>query len=142
MYEIYCKLRDEKGVKDATVAKMTGIGKSTFSDWKSGRSTPKRDKLYKIAKYFGVSVDVFMDDRKTLDFDLSKINEAIEKSASKESIDGTRWYFNDETAELAQEAYIDPEIRLLASAKKELPPEDFKLVIDMVKRFKETNKDG
>ena len=31
MYEIYVCLRDEKGVKDATVAKETGIGKSTFS---------------------------------------------------------------------------------------------------------------
>ena len=37
MYEIYCKLRDEKGCKDADVAKATGITKSTFSDWKNGR---------------------------------------------------------------------------------------------------------
>ena len=42
MYEIYCKLRDEKGCKDADVAKATGITKSTFSDWKNGRSKPKR----------------------------------------------------------------------------------------------------
>lgn len=39
MYEIYCKLRDERGLKDADVVKATGITKSTFSDWKSGRST-------------------------------------------------------------------------------------------------------
>ena len=38
MYEIYCKLRDSKGMKDADVAKATGITKSTFSDWKNGRS--------------------------------------------------------------------------------------------------------
>ena len=38
MYEIYCKLRNEKGVKDSDVVKATGITKSTFSDWKSGRS--------------------------------------------------------------------------------------------------------
>lgn len=41
MYEIYCKLRDAMGVKDADVVKATGITKSTFSDWKSGRSKPK-----------------------------------------------------------------------------------------------------
>lgn len=34
MYEIYCKLRDSKGMKDSDVAKATGITKSTFSDWK------------------------------------------------------------------------------------------------------------
>lgn len=57
MYEIYCKLRNEKGVKDSDVVKATGITKSTFSDWKSGRSKPKNDKLQKIADYFGVTLD-------------------------------------------------------------------------------------
>lgn len=60
MYEIYCKLRDEKGIKDSDVVKSTGITKSTFSDWKSGRSKPKNDKLQKIAEYFGVTVDYLM----------------------------------------------------------------------------------
>ena len=55
MYERYVKLRDKKGVKDADVAKATGITKSTFSDWKNGRSEPKDKKLQKIADYFGVS---------------------------------------------------------------------------------------
>lgn len=57
MYEIYCKLRDAKGCKDSDVAKATNITKSTFSDWKSGRSVPKDEKLQKIAKYFGVSTN-------------------------------------------------------------------------------------
>ena len=56
MYEIYCKLRDEKNLTDSDVAKATGITKSTFSDWKSGRSKPKNDKLQKIADYFGVTI--------------------------------------------------------------------------------------
>lgn len=57
MYDIYCKLRDAKKVKDADVVKATGITKSTFSDWKSGRSKPKPEKLQKIADYFGVTLD-------------------------------------------------------------------------------------
>ena len=57
MYEIYCKLRDAKGMKDADVARETGITKSTFSDWKNGRSNPKDAKLQKIADLFGVSVE-------------------------------------------------------------------------------------
>ena len=56
MYENYCNLRDARGMRDADVSRETGIGKSTFSDWKSGRSTPKNDKLEKIAKLFGVTV--------------------------------------------------------------------------------------
>lgn len=61
MYEKYLKLRDEKGVTDYKVAVETKIAKSTFSDWKSGRSEPKLDKLKKIAKYFGVGVDYFIE---------------------------------------------------------------------------------
>ena len=60
MYERYCYLRDNKKVKDADVARNTGIPKSTFSDWKSGKSAPKQDKLQKIADYFGVTVDYLM----------------------------------------------------------------------------------
>lgn len=60
MYEIYCKLRDSRGIKDSDVVKATGITKSTFSDWKSGRSKPKNDKLQKIADYFGVTIEYLM----------------------------------------------------------------------------------
>ncbi|WP_373263212.1 helix-turn-helix domain-containing protein [Hungatella hathewayi] len=66
MYEIYCKLRDSRGVKDADVVRETGITKSTFSDWKNGRSKPKNDKLQKIADYFGVSVDYLMTGEENL----------------------------------------------------------------------------
>ena len=43
------------------VSKATGISAVTFADWKSGRSTPKADKLKRIAEYFGVSLDALMD---------------------------------------------------------------------------------
>lgn len=57
MYEKYAALRDAKGVTDYAVSTATGIGASTFSDWKAGRSKPKADKLLKIAEYFGVSIE-------------------------------------------------------------------------------------
>ena len=57
MYERYVELRNQKGVSDYRVAKDTGIPKSTFSDWKSGRSKPKIAKLKILAGYFDVAVD-------------------------------------------------------------------------------------
>lgn len=57
MYEIFLKLLDEKGVTAYKVGKATGIGSSTFTDWKTGRSVPKQEKLQKIADYFGVSLE-------------------------------------------------------------------------------------
>ena len=64
-YEIYCSLKNGKNVKDADVAKATNIGKSTFSDWKSGRSIPKQDKMQRIASYFGVPIDILLNDNET-----------------------------------------------------------------------------
>lgn len=60
MYEKYEELRDAKGVNDAKVSEATGIPRSTFTDWKQGRSKPKVEKLLKLAEFFGVSVEVFV----------------------------------------------------------------------------------
>lgn len=60
MYEIFLKLLSEKGVTAYKVGKETGIASSTFTDWKTGRSVPKQEKLQKIADYFGVSLDYLM----------------------------------------------------------------------------------
>ena len=60
MYQRYVELRDGAGVTDYKVAEDTGVTKSTFSDWKSGRSAPKLDKLKKIADYFNVSIEYFL----------------------------------------------------------------------------------
>ena len=60
MYEKYAELRDLKEITDYRVASDTGITKSTFTDWKTGRSKPKVDKLKILADYFGVSVEYFI----------------------------------------------------------------------------------
>jgi transcriptional regulator with XRE-family HTH domain len=57
MYATYVKLRDAKGVRDSDVAKATGIFPSVFTEWKNKKSTPKVDKLIKIADYFEISLD-------------------------------------------------------------------------------------
>lgn len=61
MYEKYVTLRDKRNVTDYRVSIDTGITKSTFSYWKSGRSNPKLDKLLILAKYFDVPVEYFAE---------------------------------------------------------------------------------
>lgn len=56
----YAKFEELLRARGATVyqvAKATGIAPSTFTDWKSGRSVPKADKLARIADFFGVGLD-------------------------------------------------------------------------------------
>lgn len=61
MYEKYKALRDKKGVTDYRVSIETGITKSTFTDWKNGRSTPKIEKLKILADYFGAKIEDFLE---------------------------------------------------------------------------------
>lgn len=57
MYKKYCRLRDAAGLTDYEVSKRAGIYQSTFTDWKNGRSTPKLDKLLKIARVLNVDLN-------------------------------------------------------------------------------------
>ena len=56
-YARFEKLLRAKDVTVYQVSKATGIAASTFTDWKNGRSTPKADKLARIAAFFGVGLD-------------------------------------------------------------------------------------
>lgn len=60
MYSIFEQLLQKHGVSTYRVSKDTGIAQSVFSSWKNGISTPKQDKMKKIADYFGVTVDYLM----------------------------------------------------------------------------------
>ena len=112
MYEIFAKLLDESGKKAIDVSRATSIPSSTFTDWKKGRSTPKQDKLQKIADYFGVSIEYLM-------------------TGEEPTIDASNqgYYIDEETARTAQEIYNNDKIlfdvyntadkdRLIAYAKK------------------------
>ena len=61
MYEKYVELRDSRGISDYRVSEETGITKSTFSDWKNGRSSPKIEKLKILDDYFGVDINYFIE---------------------------------------------------------------------------------
>lgn len=114
-YEKYCKLRDAKKLKDANVAQATGIGKSTFSDWKSGRSEPKNDKLQKISDFLGVSINYFTDENND---------------------HPAGYYLNNETAAIAQDIFESRELRLLFDAARDADPEDIEAVHSMLLALK------
>lgn len=58
-YAVYERLRDARTVTDYEVAKRTGLRRNIFTEWKTGRSNPKHDKIVKIAAYFGVPASLF-----------------------------------------------------------------------------------
>lgn len=117
MYEIFLRLLEEKGLKAADVCRGTGLPSSLFSEWKRGKSTPKVDKLQKIADFFGVTLDYL--------------------TTGKFEDNNEHYYTNDETREIAQEIFENPDLKSLFHAAKDLPPERLKAHIDFIKSLKQ-----
>jgi len=57
LYDKFRQIITERGLTVYKIAKDTDIPQSTFSQWKSGRSVPKVDKLQKVAKYLDVPLE-------------------------------------------------------------------------------------
>lgn len=122
-YDVFEKLCNSKGVTPYRVAKETGVSTSTLSSWKTGRYTPKQDKLQKIADYFGVTVDYLL---------------GVPNSGQQS---GEGWYINEETTKAAQEVFDDPDLRILFDAARDSRPEDIRMAAEMLRRLKRTNPD-
>lgn len=83
MYEVFSELLQKNGVTPYKVSKETGVSQSTLSDWKRGLSTPKIDKMQKIADYFGVSVE-YLQTGKELESQKATGNTSLTKRDSKQ----------------------------------------------------------
>ena len=60
LYKKYEELLIKTGKTSYQVSKDTGIGQNTLSNWKTGRSNPKIEKLKILANYFGVPITYFI----------------------------------------------------------------------------------
>ena len=116
MYSIFEELLQKHGVSTYKVSKDTGIAQSVFSSWKNGISTPKQDKMQKIADYFNVSLEYLM--------------------TGKEKEGGETYYLNEETREMAQSIFENKELRMLFDAAQDASPEDLETVHSMLLALK------
>ena len=70
-------LRKEKGISQDVLAQQLGITCQAVSKWENGSTMPDITMLPMIARYFGVSVDNF------LDYDLHNADEEIRSLCKK-----------------------------------------------------------
>lgn len=61
MYKKFMELLSKTNKTPYQVAKETGISQTAFSNWKSGRSEPSIDSLKKLADYFKVPIEYFLE---------------------------------------------------------------------------------
>lgn len=116
VYSIFEQLLQKYNVSTYKVSKDTGIAQSVFSSWKSGISSPKPDKLQKIADYFNVSLEYLL--------------------TGKEKEGGETYYLNDETKNIAQEIFANKELKLLFDAARDADAEDIRTIYSMLLALK------
>ena len=110
------------------VAEKVGVSEGTISRWESGNiSNMRRDKIVLLAKALNIKPSVIM---------------GWEESSTVPTDGQSDWYIDPETAKMAQEVFSDPDTRMLFDAARDAKPEDIRLAAEMLKRMKETNRDG
>lgn len=93
-----------------------GFNKSAVSTWCNGTRLPRMDKVETLARYFGINRSDLIE----------------EKSADNTE----HYYLNEETREIAQEAFENPELRTLFKVARDIPPERLRAHIEFMKTLK------
>ena len=63
-YDVFLKLCKERNIKPGRAADEIGISRATVTNWKKNGYSPRQNILEKIANYFNVSSDYFMEKKK------------------------------------------------------------------------------
>lgn len=113
LYERIEQLRKNRKISQGNLEKELGFSNGSISKWRN--SNPTTERLQKIADYFGVSVDYLM---------------------TGEEKEGDKYYLNEETAEMAQAIFENPDLRVLFDAAKDATSEDLKTTYDMLMALK------
>lgn len=121
MYAIFEKLCKEKGVSAYRVSKDTGISTATLSDWKTGKSHPKADKIQILANYFNVNAEYIQN--------------------GDENSQQAGWYTDPATVQAAQEIFDDPDLHALFDAARDSKPDALKAAAALLKVYKEASND-
>lgn len=117
MYDVYEKLRNEKGLSNAEVSRATGVSTATLSQWKTGRYTPKMDKLEKIASFLSVPVEYLVTGSlPSMDSDAAKIAEYIIENDTVRLI-----VENIKELDEKERAWVLEAVRLINNKKNKAP---------------------
>lgn len=106
--KLLCKNR---GISQGRMEKEMGISNGASSKWKI--SSPSMEILQKLSDYFEVSVEYLMT---------GKENES-------------KYYLNDETAQIAQEIFENQDMKTLFDMSRKMTPERLKAHIEFMKKL-------
>ena len=125
------RIRD---VKQSELVEKTQISKSAISQYLSGAFEPKQKNIYKIARALNVNPVWLMGKDVGMSPQLG-LGPLIMETMDEDS---ASYYLNDETRQMAQEIFENPELKILFNASRKLRKEDIEAVIEITKRLKGT----
>ena len=111
------ELCKNKGISLNKLEMDCGVAKGYIS--KMDKSAPSANTIQKIAEYLNVSIDFLLKGE-----------------------DEFGYYYDPETAQIAQEIFDDKDLHALFDAARGSSPEDLKMAAEMLRKFKATNPDG
>ena len=111
------ELIEQNNMTQKELSELLGVDASTVGKWINKKSLPRMGAIQQLSDYFKVDKSYFLE------------------GDSRE-----HYYLNDETRRIAQEAFENPELRILFNAARDVSPEDMKFVIEMVKKLKQNEK--
>ena len=120
---VFKRLRISSGYTQSELANRLKISKSTISMYENGNREPDFETLELIADFFNVDIDFLLGrtDKTTL---------------TPETI-GRQYYLNEETKEIAQEIFENPDLRSLFDVAKDISPERLRAHIEFMKNLKD-----
>ena len=101
-----------RNISQATLAERLGMSKSTIGMYETGAITPSLEALNAIADFFNVSISYLMGEE-----------------------DISMYYFDPEVAQMAQEMYERPEMRVLFDASRKATKEDIETVAGILEKM-------
>lgn len=118
---IFKRLRTASGLTQAELSQKLKISRSTIGMYETGAREPDFETLELIADFFNVDIDYLLGrtDKTTL---------------TPETVG--QYYANEETKQIAQEIFENPDLRSLFDVAKDVPPERLRAHIEFMKSLK------
>lgn len=113
-------LLNESNMEQVDLSELLGLERSAVNKWIKAKCLPRMGTIEKIASIFGVKKSFLLEEN------------AVEERS---------YYLNKDAAQLAQEIYENPGLRILLDASRSLTVDDINAVVDIVKRMSRQGKE-
>jgi transcriptional regulator with XRE-family HTH domain len=110
---------NRKGINQQQLADMSGVSKHSISQYIHGSHTPSNISATKIGTVLDVNPMWLMG------YDVPMTDDQSHQ-----------YYINQKTAEIAQELFNNPDLRILFDAARDAKPENLRLAAEMLRSFK------